>query len=417
MRFNDLIKNSVSSLTTHKSRSALTVLGIVIGITAIIVVVSVGSSAEGLIRGEIQSFGPENVFINPGNPSDGLFSFSGQSNAVLLKSLTTDDVHRLKNKSNVPDAALVNPSVNGSFSIAYESETMTVNTIGTGAAAFDIYNLSAANGRLFTEEEVDSKAAVVVLGKNVVKELFGSEDANPLGERVKIKGKSFKVIGVFSFIGSNMWGIDDMAMIPYTTAQEYLLGIRHFHEIAVQARDVSAVPDMVKDIKIILRDNHDVKEGEGDDFIVSTQEDMIETIDGILKAITVFLAFVAAISLLVGGVGVMNIMFVSVTERTREIGLRKSLGATNKNILSQFLLEAVLLTGGGGIAGAFMGTLITYAITIVASLALGTNFPFVFSLFGVFLGLLVSSAVGIFFGIFPAYRASKKSPMEALRYE
>ncbi len=413
----DIFKSAVMSLTANRGRSALTILGVIIGIVSIMIVMSVGGSAEGLIKKEIQSFGAENVFINPGKPSDGLLSFQGQSSAILLKTLVEKDVEDIKRKSNVPDAVRVNPSVTGSFTLSYESETITSATIGTGAAGFSIYNLSAAKGRVFTDEEVEGKAAVVVLGKNIVKELFGSEEANPVGERIKIKNKSFRVIGVFSYIGSAMFGIDDMAMIPYTTAQEYLLGIRHFHEIAVQAQSAEAVPRMVTDIKRTIRDNHDIEIGDEDDFIVSTQEDMIDMINSVLGAVTVFLAFVAAISLLVGGVGVMNIMFVSVTERTREIGLRKSLGATNGDILKQFLIESVLLTGGGGVIGVLGGTILTYLVTVIASFALGTEFPFVFSVGGMILGLAVSGIIGLFFGIFPAYQASKKSPIEALRCE
>lgn len=410
----DILKSAVMSLVANKGRSSLTVLGVIIGIISIMIVMSVGGSAEGLIRKEIQSFGAENVFINPGKPSNG---FQGQSSAIFMKTLVKEDVEDLKNKSNVPDAIHVNPSVMGSFIFSYESETITATTIGTGAAGFSIYNLSAAKGRMFTEEEVDGKAAVVILGKNIVKELFGSEEANPVGERIKIKNKSFKVIGVFSYEGSSMFGIDDIAMVPYTTAQEYLLGIRHFNEITVQAQSADAVPRMVADIKRTIRENHDIELGDEDDFTVNTQEDMIETIDSVLGAVTVFLTFVAAISLLVGGIGVMNIMFVSVTERTREIGLRKSLGATNEDILKQFLVESVLLTGGGGIIGILGGTILTYFITMIASFSLGMEFPFVFSVGGMILGLVVSGVIGLFFGIFPAYQASKKSPIEALRYE
>lgn len=415
MRFKDTTKTAVQSLITHKGRSVLTVLGVVIGVSAIMIVMSIGNSAQALITKEIQSFGPENVFINPGKPSDGLFSFSGQSSAILMRSLTNKDLEDLKKKSNVPDAVIVNPAVNGSFTVSYDSETKTVSTIGMGAEGFKIYNISAGSGRLFTEDEVNSKATVVVIGRNLVKDLFNNQ--NPIGEKIKIKEKKFTVVGVFSYAGSSMFGIDDLIAIPYTTMQQNLLGIRHFHEIAVRANSASSVQRMVKDIKFTLRENHDIEDPSKDDFIISTQEDIIKTVDQILGAITVFLMFVAGISLVVGGIGVMNIMFVSVTERTREIGLRKSLGATNKNILVQFLLEAIMLTGGGGIIGVFSGTVITFLITFVASFITNINFPYSFSVTGTVLGILVSCGTGLLFGIFPAHQASKKSPMEALRYE
>ncbi len=415
MNLKDTIRTAIQALVTHKGRSILTILGIVIGISAIMIVMSMGDSATQLIVKEIQSFGSENVFINPGKPSDGLFSFGGQSAALLLKSLTEKDVESLRDPANVPDAIIVNPAVNGSASISFESETKTVSMIGSGAEGFDIYNISVGLGRKFTKEEVDDKAAVIVIGKNIVKELFGSESANPVGEKIKIKDKRFRIVGVLSTFGTSMFGIDDMVMMPYSSMQQYVLGVRHFHEIAVTARTADAVPAMVKDIKLTLRDNHDIEDPSDDDFIVSTQEDIIKSVNSILGAITVFLAFVAAISLVVGGVGVMNIMFVSVTERTKEIGLRKALGATNKNILTQFLIEAVFLTSLGGIFGIIVGALITFLGVVAASFFTGINFPFLFSYWGAFLGILVSGGIGIAFGIFPAYQASKKSPIEALR--
>ncbi len=405
---------AVQALRTHKGRSLLTVLGIVIGIMSIMIVMSVGSSATELILGEIQSFGPENVFINPGKPSEGGLLSSGAS-SLLLKSLTEKDVEDLKKKENVPDAIVVNPSVNASINMSYLSETKTASVIGSGEESFEIYNLSPAKGRFFTKEEVEDRAAVAVIGKNVAEDLFGNQD--PIGEKVKMKNKTVRVIGVFSSLNASMFGIDDLVIMPYTTVQQDLLGIRHFHEIAVKARDADAVPGMVADIKTLLRNNHDITDPAKDDFIVTTQEDMIKIVGDILGAVTVFLSFVAAISLLVGGIGVMNIMFVSVTERTKEIGLRKALGATNRNVMLQFLIEAILLTSFGGVIGVVMGAFFTWVATFIGSFATGINFPYFFSVSGALMGLAVACGTGILFGIFPARAAAKKSPMEALHYE
>jgi len=400
------------ALTTHKGRTFMTILGVVIGIGAIIIVMSVGSSASQLIVGEVETFGAKNVFVNPGKPSEGL---SGFSSSFLIDTLRLRDIKSLENKYNVPDAVLVNPSVSGSASVAYESDTRYSTLLGSGAQVFNVYNLSVPQGRSFTQEEVDGVAQVAVLGKNVVKDLFGPQD--PIGQKVKIKDTKFKVIGVFASNNSALFGIDDMVVIPYTTAQQKILGIRYFHEVVIQARSEAAVPIMVEDIKRTLRDNHDIDDPTKDDFIVSTQEDIIKSVQSVLGAITAFLALVAAISLVVGGVGIMNIMYVSVTERTREIGLRKALGATRKDILSQFLIEAVMVTGLGGIVGVIGGLILTAAIATVASYATGIQFPFVFSWQGALLGLVVSIGVGLLFGIFPARQAAKKSPIEALRYE
>lgn len=411
MNIRDTFHIASKDLSTHKGRSVLTVLGIVIGISSIIIVMSIGESARMLIVKEIQSFGPQNIFINPGHPS-GPFDVAG---AVLSKSLTEKDVQDLMNKSNVSDAVLVNPSVTAFYSMSYGSETKQATIWGTGADGFVIYNLTLQEGRLFTNEEVNAKANVAVIGKNIAKDVFGLQSS--IGEKIKIKDQKFEVVGIFSSENSSLFGIDDMVVAPYTTVQQKLMGIRHFHEIAVQASSVSAVPGMVTDIETVLRNNHNIDDPSKDDFIISTQEDIMNTVNQILDALTVFLALVAAISLLVGGVGVMNIMFVSVVERTQEIGLRKALGATHKDILRQFLFNAVLLTGVGGIIGIITGSLFTFLISVVASYATSLNFPFIFSIQGALLGIFVAGGTGLIFGIFPARQASQKSPIEALRYE
>ncbi len=330
----DIFGMAIRALLANKIRSALTALGIIIGVAAIIIVMSIGNAAQALILQEVQSFGARNVFINPGRiEGNNPMSAAG---SVLSQSLKQRDIDQLENPNNVPDAVLVNPSVEGSVSATYENQAVIEVLLGSGAHVFDVYNLNIAQGQAFVQTDIDSYARVAVIGKNVAKKLFGAN--NPIGKKIAMKDQKFTVVGVFSSLNASMFGIDDMIVVPYTAAQEYLLGgIHYFHEVVVQARTVEAVPGMVQDIASTLRADHNIDDPAKDDFTIQTQEDIMRSIDTVFMSLTVFLSLVAAISLLVGGVGVMNIMFVSVTERTREIGLRKALGATSGSILLQFL--------------------------------------------------------------------------------
>jgi len=246
--------------------------------------------------------------------------------------------------------------------------------------------------------------------------LFGS--TNAIGEKIRFKDQKFQIIGVLSSEGQGSFIDFNKAIIaPYTSVQQNVLGIKYFNRIIIEAESIEAVPGVIRDVKTLLRNNHNIDNPEKDDFFIQTQESIADSVKTVTNILTVLLASVAAISLVVGGVGIMNIMLVSVTERTREIGLRKALGATNKNILTQFLFEAVFLTVAGGIVGVIGGTLLTYILAYLANKFAGLNFPYVFSITGAIWGIAVSFAIGIIFGLFPARKAAKKSPIESLRFE
>lgn len=407
MNLRDTLKMAFIGLTTHKIRTLLTILGIVIGITSITIVTSLGDSAEGFLLGELEGFGTNNVTVLPGKDGD----FSG-----LNDSLKEKDVEFIKNKANVPDAKLVIPFVYGNSIVVYESERFSAPLLGASPGNKELDNLKLVEGDFITDEDVEQKSAVVILGSKVKNELFGPSDA--LGKRVKFDEKSYRVIGVLEPKGQSLFvNYDNAAIVPYTTAQQYILGYNYLQQIVVTTDDPTKVTGMLKDIEITMRDSHNIDDPENDDFNVQTSEDTAQTFTTITTTLTIILGSVAAISLVVGGVGIMNIMLVSVTERTREIGLRKALGARNRDILLQFLIEAIILTGAGGIIGMTLGSLISYAGTIVVQNLAGINFPFSSPVSGALIGIGVSTAIGFIFGIYPARQASKKSPMEALRYE
>lgn len=407
-QFNTALK----SLRSRRSRTILTILGIVIGITAIILVMSLGQGAEQLILSEIQGMGSKTIAVAPGRQPTGPSDVA----QIFSDSLKEKDLNELKNKANVPNLKSIMPVVFGGESSSYEGETYRLTIFGATELMSSIFDLAPEKGNFISDDDVRSRADVVVIGYKVKDKLFGNNEA--IGEKIRIRNRNFRVIGVLPQKGQvSFFNFDEIAIVPYTTAQQYIFGIKYFHRFIIEADSDENIEQTVGDVKTTLRNSHNIPSPDKDDFFVETQADLVNRLGLITTILTVFLSGVAGISLVVGGVGIMNIMFVSVTERTREIGLRKALGARNKDILTQFLLEAIILTSIGGIVGILLGSGLGALISLILSKTVVASWTFTFPVFGAFLGLIVSVTIGLIFGIFPAREASRKSPMEALRYE
>ena len=414
MVFKYNLKIAFSGLKTNKSRSLLTILGIVIGITAIILVMSIGQGAQDLILNQIKGLGSRTIIVEPGRQPQGPSDFA----AVFSDSLKDKELEALKNKNNVSGVAEISPVVlvTGTSSISYGGEVVQATTIGASDLMARIMDMYPDQGVFFGDDAIKSQDSVVVIGAELKQKLFGSSDA--LGEKIKIKDRNFKVIGVLSRKGqTSVFNTDEMAVVPYTTAQHYLTGANFYHEIIIQAESDAAVPRVTEDIKITLRSLHNITDPKKDDFHITTQADIASRVSIITGTLTLLLVSVATISLIVGGIGIMNIMLVSVTERTREIGLRKAIGATEKNILTQFLFEAVALTLVGGIVGIIAGAFFSFLVALVLSKTISPDWSFAFPVSAALIGFAVSGFVGVAFGLYPAKKAASKNPIDALRYE
>ncbi|MBI2120062.1 MAG: ABC transporter permease [Parcubacteria group bacterium] len=412
MRLKHTLKIAGKSVAINRSRSVLTILGIVIGIASVIVIVSLGDGATALIKSQIEGIGSQTISIElgrePTTPTDVAQIFSD--------SLKPKDIELLEKKENVPGLAEIMPEVYGGVVGAYENETYRFTILGATDRLTRIMDLGEVSGDFLTEDSVKESASVAVLGSKVKDKLFGADDA--IGKKVRVKGVNLRVIGVLPKKGSSsLFSFDDMVIVPYTTAQNYILGQKHFNQIIVLADTNIPFEETVRDVKTTLRESHGITDTAKDDFHIGTQADLLKRISTVTLALTLLLASVAGISLLVGGVGIMNIMFVSIIERTREIGLRKALGATNGNILAQFLAEAILLTFIGGAVGVLFGALVSYIFSIIINQATAINWEFSFPIKGAIVALGVSTFIGLVFGIYPARKAAQKNPIEALRYE
>lgn len=396
----EILKLSIQSLMRNKSRSLLTMLGIIIGVSAVILLVSIGQGLQTYITQQFESLGANVVMVMPGKFGDG-GGLVNAAHSVFISKLSLADVDKIARLGGV--IGYVGASIESTANVSYAGKSKYTTIGGFSYAYLKMMNLSAKTGSVYSDSDDRASKDVVVLGMTLAPKLFGS--MNPVGKSVTIGGQKFRVIGVLNKFGTSGFGVDtnEFAIMPLTTAQK-LMGTKTVQSIGVQAKDKNSVPTVISMVKRELG-----KRLKDDEFSVLDSSNLLETVNQVLGTVTVALGGIAAISLLVGGVGIMNIMLVSVTERTREIGLRKAVGAKPIDILYQFLIEAVVLSLGGGIIGVILGSLGAFAMSSFIETTV--------TWWSILLSFGVSALVGIVFGVAPAARASKLNPIEALKYE
>ena len=414
MKLRDSVRTALSGLAHAKTRSMLTILGIVIGIASVILLLSIGTSAQDLILSQVQGLGSNLIIVIPGNAGSSRFSSPASAQGIVIKSLKQSDIDSLERDLSV---SAVTAEVRGQARVVYGENDTTVTYDGVTANFFPVRNFGVEKGYPFQTADVDSFNHVAVIGSALATTLFGNLD--PVGKNIRLQDQSFRVMGVLEKKGTGAFGVDqdNMVIIPITVAQRQLQGIDYFSDIIVQGNDSYTIEFSKSRVTSILRQNHGITDPNKDDFSVRTQQDALDLLGNITSVLKIFLTSIACISLVVGGIGIMNIMLVSVIERTKEIGLRKALGATNTDIVEQFLWEAVMLTAIGGIVGILIGAAFDGLIYLVVSKVLAISWVFALPLSAVGIAALVSTLIGLLFGLYPAREAAKKSPIEALRYE
>lgn len=403
--FNESIKMALDGMVSNKLRTFLTLLGIIIGVGAVIAMVSLGFGVKENIKENISKLGSNLLMVSSGGRTASGARLAAGEGARL----TFDDMQAIAKQ--VDGIAGISASVNTSYQLVAGNQNWTSRVEGTTPSNFAIQNYELEDGRLFTERDMNSRARVAVIGKTVADNLFPGD--NPVGQIMRVKKAPFQVIGVLKSKGSSGMGQDqdDIVVMPLTTAQNRMMGITHVQRITVQAENENVINDVQAEVEQVLRVRHKIKEGDYDDFTISNMAAIMDTMMETANSITLLLGCIAAISLLVGGIGIMNIMLVSVTERTREIGIRKALGATYDNILLQFLIEAMVIGIVGGFVGVVLGIGASYGLSHFA----GWNT--VISWWAIVIAVVFSVGIGLFFGIYPARKAALLDPIDALRYE
>lgn len=393
-----------ASLIANKLRSLLTMLGIIIGVAAVIALVSIGNGVKQDIEDSISSLGSNLLVVLPGAPR----TPGARSSQGSMKSLKISDYEAIAKLEGVKAAS---PMTNGSYVVIYQNKNWTTSVAGVNSNFQDVNNWTMTSGRFFSDKNVQNRERVAVVGQTVVKNLFTDED--PVGKEIRVKNIPFRVIGVLKSKGNGTMGNDqdDTVLIPYTTSMERVEGIDYLRRVYVVAKDDGGIDRLQADIENLLRVRHNIKDTNLDDFNIQNMKSIMETVAQTTGTFTLFLGAVAAISLVVGGIGIMNIMLVSVTERTREIGVRKALGATYNVIVTQFLIEAVVISLMGGFIGIAFGIGASKVIGMVSGMSTIVSIPTIIMSFA------FSMAIGLIFGIYPARKAAKLNPIDALHYE
>lgn len=406
MNLANLFKIAVRALANNKLRGFLTMLGIIIGVASVITMLAIGQGSKKSIQAEISEMGSNMIMIQPGGDMRG----GVRQSADNMETLKLKDYEDIVNETRYVSA--VSPSVNSSGQAIYGANNTPTSVYGISPGYMEIRRYKVQDGEMFTEQDINTAAKVCLVGKTVVDNLFPNGE-NPIGKIIRFQKLPFRIVGVLESKGYNSMGMDqdDLILAPYTTIQKKILAITHLQGITCSALKEEYTEQAIDEITEILRRNHKLKDTDDDDFTIRSQQELSSMLTSTTDMMTVLLAAVAGISLVVGGIGIMNIMYVSVTERTKEIGLRMSIGAKGIDILAQFLIESVLISVTGGLIGVFLGVGSSLLVNIVA------HFPIYIQPWSVLLSFIVCTATGIFFGWYPAKKAALLDPIEAIRYE